>query len=140
LDLCNDCDKLWSDDHNYIKFLIKIDSLVKFGVVYFIYYLYLVLDPFFSMIDFMSLTFLNRSVGQLEELKRQLKELLDKQFIHPSSSPWGAPVIFVEKNGMQRMCVDYRALNEVTIKNKYPLPHIEDLFDQLKGARVFSKD
>jgi hypothetical protein len=92
------------------------------------------------MIDFMSLTFLNRSVGQLEELKRQLKELLDKQFIHPSSSPWGAPVIFVEKNGMQRMCVDYRALNEVTIKNKYPLPHIEDLFDQLKGARVFSKD
>jgi hypothetical protein len=80
------------------------------------------------------------SVGELEEHKKQLKELLDKQFIRPSSSPWGAPVIFVEKkDGTQRMCVDYRALNEVTIKNKYPLPHIEDLFDQLKGARVFSK-
>jgi hypothetical protein len=80
------------------------------------------------------------SVGELEELKKQLKELLDKQFIHPSSSPWGAPMIFVEKkDGTQRMCVDYRALNEVTIKNKYPLPRIEDLFDQLKGARVFSK-
>jgi hypothetical protein len=81
------------------------------------------------------------SVGELEELKKQLKELLDKQFIHPSSSPWGAPVIFVEKkDGTQRMCVDYRALNEVTIKNKYPLPRIEDLFEQLKGARVFSKN
>ena len=80
------------------------------------------------------------SVSELEELKKQLKELLDKQFIHPSSSPWGAPMIFVEKkDGTQRMCVDYRALNEVTIKNKYPLPRIEDLFDQLKGARVFSK-
>jgi hypothetical protein len=80
------------------------------------------------------------SVGELEELKKQLKELLDKEFIHPSSSPWEAPVIFVEKkDGTQRMCVDYRASNEVTIKNKHPLPRIEDLFDQLKGARVFSK-
>jgi hypothetical protein len=80
------------------------------------------------------------SVGEFEELKKQLKELLDKQFIHPSSSPWGAPMIFVEKkDGTQRMCVDYRALNEVTIKNKYPLPRIEDLFDQLEGARIFSK-
>ena len=80
------------------------------------------------------------SVGELEELKAQLKELLDKKFIRPSSSPWGAPMIFVEKkDGMQRMCVDYRSLNEVTIKNKYPLPHIEDLFDQLRGAKVFSK-
>jgi len=61
--------------------------------------------------------------------------LLDKKFIRPSSSPWGAPVIFVEK----RMCVDCRSLNEVTIKNKYSLPHIEDLFDQLRGAKVFSK-
>jgi hypothetical protein len=79
-------------------------------------------------------------VGELEELKKQLKELLDKPFIRPSSSPWGALVIFVEKkDGTQRMCVDYRALNEVTIKNKYPLPPIEDLFDQLKAARVFSK-
>ena len=80
------------------------------------------------------------SVSEFEELKKQLKELLDKQFIHPSSSPWGAHVIFVKKkDGTQRMCVDYRALNEVTTKNKYPLPRIEDLFDQLKGARVFSK-
>jgi hypothetical protein len=80
------------------------------------------------------------SVGELEKLKKQLKELLDKGYIRPSSSPWGAPIIFVEKkDGTQRMCVDYRALNEVTIKNKYPLPRIEDLFDQLKGAKVFSK-
>jgi hypothetical protein len=65
---------------------------------------------------------------------------LEKGFIHPSSSPWGAPVIFVEKkDGTQRMCVDYRLLNEVTIKNKYPLLRIEDLFDQMRGAKVFSK-
>jgi len=70
------------------------------------------------------------AVNELEELKKQLKELLDKKFIRPSSSPWGAPVIFVEKkDGTQRMCVDYRSLNEVTIKNKYLLPRIEDLFD-----------
>jgi hypothetical protein len=76
------------------------------------------------------------SVGELEELKKQLKELLDKGYIHPSSSPWGAPMIFVEKkDGTQRMCVDYRALNEVTIKNKYPLPRIEDMFDQLREPR-----
>ncbi|RLN11990.1 gag-pol [Panicum miliaceum] len=69
-------------------------------------------------------------VNELEELKKQLKELLDKNFIRPSSSPWGASVIFVEKkDGTQRMCVDYRSLNEVTIKNKYLLPRIEDLFD-----------
>jgi hypothetical protein len=79
------------------------------------------------------------SVGELEDLKKQLKEFLDKRFIHPSSSPWGAPVIFVEKKDATQRMVDYRALNEVTIKNKYPLPRIEDLFDQLKGARVFSK-
>lgn len=80
------------------------------------------------------------SVDQLEELKKQLKELLDKRFIRVSSSPWGSPVIFVDKkDGTQRMCVDYRSLNDVTIKNKYPLPRIEDLFDQMRGARVFSK-
>jgi hypothetical protein len=79
-------------------------------------------------------------VNELEELKKQLRELYSKGYIHPSSSPWGAPIIFVEKNdGTQRMCVDYRSLNEVMIKNKYPLPSIEDLFDQLKGAYVFSK-
>ena len=69
-------------------------------------------------------------VNGLEELKKQLKELQEKGFIHPSSSPWGAPVIFVDKkDGTQRMCVDYRSLNEVTIKKKYPLPRIDDLFD-----------
>jgi len=79
-------------------------------------------------------------VDELEELKKQLKELQDKGFIRPSSSPWGAPVIFVDKkDGTQRMCVDYMSLNEVTIKNKYLLPRIDDLFDQLRGACVFSK-
>ena len=69
-------------------------------------------------------------VNELEELKKQIKELQEKGFIHPSSSPWGAPVIFVDKkDGTQRMCVDYRSLNEVTIKNKYPFPRIDDLFD-----------
>jgi hypothetical protein len=80
------------------------------------------------------------AANELEELKKQLKELLDKDFIRPSSSPWGAPVLFVEKKGgSQRMCIDYRLLNEITIKNKYPLPRIEDLFYQLKRACVFSK-
>jgi hypothetical protein len=78
------------------------------------------------------------TANQLVELKEQLQELLDKGYIRPSASPWGAPIIFVpKKDGMQRMCVDYRSLNEVTIKNKYPLPRIDDLFDQLKGACVF---
>jgi hypothetical protein len=74
---------------------------------------------------------------ELAELKEHIKELLEKGFIRPSSSPWGAPVIFVpKKDGIQRMCMDYRALNEVTIKNKYPLPRIDDLFDQLYGVCV----
>ena len=69
-------------------------------------------------------------VDDLVELKKQIEEMQDKGFVRPSSSPWGAPVIFVAKNdGTQRMCVDYRSLNEVTIKNKYPLPRIDDLFD-----------
>jgi hypothetical protein len=77
---------------------------------------------------------------ELVELKEHIKELLEKGFIHPSSSPWGAPVIFVpKKDCTQRLCMDYRALNEVTIKNKYPLPRIDDMFDQLHGACVFSK-
>jgi hypothetical protein len=80
------------------------------------------------------------SSDQLQELKAQIKELMDKGFIRSSSSPWGAPIIFVgKKDGTQRMCVDYRSLNDVTIKNKYPLPRIEDLFDQMRGAKVFSK-
>jgi hypothetical protein len=80
------------------------------------------------------------ATNQLAELKELLQELLDKGYICPSASPWGAPIIFApKKDGMQRMCVDYHSLNEVTIKNKYPLPRIDDLFDQLKGACVFSK-
>jgi len=79
-------------------------------------------------------------VKNLSELKKQIEELLAKGFIRPSSSPWGAPIIFVDKkDGTRRMCVDYRALNDITIKNKYPLPMIEDLFDQMRGAKVFSK-
>jgi hypothetical protein len=75
----------------------------------------------------------------LAELKEQLQELLDKGYIRHSASPWGAPVSFVlKKDGTQRMCMDYRSLNEITIKNMYPLPRIDDLFDQLKGAWVFS--
>jgi hypothetical protein len=74
------------------------------------------------------------------ELKKQIEELLAKGLIRPSSSPWGAPIIFVDKkDGTRRMCIDYRALNDVTIKNKYPLPRIEDLFDVLRGAIIFSK-
>jgi hypothetical protein len=80
------------------------------------------------------------ATNQLAELKEQLQELLDKGYIRPSASQWGAPVIFVlKKDGTQRMCVDYHSLNDVTIKNKYRLPRIDDLFDQLKGACVFSK-
>uniref|UniRef100_A0A2N9I7U4 RNA-directed DNA polymerase n=1 Tax=Fagus sylvatica TaxID=28930 RepID=A0A2N9I7U4_FAGSY len=78
--------------------------------------------------------------AELKELKGQLEELLDKGFIRPSASPWGAPVLFVKKkDGSMRLCIDYRELNRVTIKNKYPLPRIDDLFDQLQGAQVFSK-
>ena len=74
------------------------------------------------------------------ELKTQFDELLEKWFIRPSSSPWGAPVLFVKKkDGSMRMCIDYHELNKVTIKNRYPLPRIDDLFDQLQGARYFSK-
>ncbi|KAA0043132.1 ty3-gypsy retrotransposon protein [Cucumis melo var. makuwa] len=76
----------------------------------------------------------------LKELKVQLQELLDKGFIRPSVSPWGAPVLFVKKkDGAMRLCIDYRELNKVTVKNRYPLPRINDLFDQLQGATVFSK-
>ncbi|KAF3629492.1 putative ribonuclease H protein-like [Capsicum annuum] len=77
---------------------------------------------------------------ELKELKEQLEDLLDKSFIKPSVSSWGAPILFVcKKNGFLRMCIDYRQLNRVTIKNKYPLSLIDDLFDQLKGASYFSK-
>ena len=77
---------------------------------------------------------------ELKELKAQLQDLLDKGFIRPSTSPWGAPVLFVKKkDGTLRLCIDYRQLNKVTIKNKYPLPRIDDLFDQLQGAKYFLK-
>jgi hypothetical protein len=78
--------------------------------------------------------------NELAELKTQLQDLLEKEFIRPSSSPWECPAIFVKKKDQTlRMCMDYRPLNEVTIKNKYPLPRIDILFDQLTGARVFSR-
>ncbi|KAL5736107.1 hypothetical protein ACOSQ2_030895 [Xanthoceras sorbifolium] len=78
--------------------------------------------------------------AELKELKIQLQELLDKGFIRPSVSPWGAPVLFVKKkDGSLRLCIDYRQLNKLTVKNKYPLPRIDGLFDQLRGACVFSK-
>ena len=77
---------------------------------------------------------------ELRELKTQLQELLDKGFIRPSVSPWGAPVLFVKKkDGTLRMCINYQKINKVIVKNKYSLPRIEDLFDLLKGASVFSK-
>ncbi|GKB76340.1 reverse transcriptase domain-containing protein [Tanacetum coccineum] len=78
--------------------------------------------------------------SEMRELSVQLQELLEKGFIRPSSSPWGAPVLFVKKkDGSFRMCIDYRELNKLTVKNRYPLPRIDDLFDQLQGSSVYSK-
>nr|GFC37001.1 putative reverse transcriptase domain-containing protein [Tanacetum cinerariifolium] len=77
---------------------------------------------------------------EMKELSEQLKELSDKGFIRHSSSPWGAPILFVKKkDGSFRMCSDYRELNKLTVKNRYPLPRIDDLFDQLQGSSVYSK-
>ena len=77
--------------------------------------------------------------SELKELKVQMEELVSKGLVRPSTSPWGAPVLFVKKNnGSLRLCIDYRELNKVTIRNQYPLPRIDDLFDQLQRARVFS--
>ncbi|GKF63850.1 putative reverse transcriptase domain-containing protein, partial [Tanacetum coccineum] len=76
----------------------------------------------------------------MKELSEQQQELSDKGFIRPSSSPWGAPVLFVKKKDRSfRMCIDYRELNKLTVKNRYPLPRIDDLFDQLQGSSVYSK-
>ncbi|GKE21652.1 putative reverse transcriptase domain-containing protein, partial [Tanacetum coccineum] len=76
----------------------------------------------------------------MHELSNQLQELSDRGFIRPSTSPWGAPVLFVKKkDGSFRMCIDYRELNKLTVKNRYPLPRINDLFDQLQGSSVYSK-
>ncbi|GKE30857.1 putative reverse transcriptase domain-containing protein [Tanacetum coccineum] len=78
--------------------------------------------------------------SEMKELSEQLKELSDKGFIRPSSSPWGAPVLFVKKkDGSFQMCIDYRELNKLMVKNRYPLPRIDDLFDQLQGSSVYSK-
>jgi hypothetical protein len=85
-------------------------------------------------------TAIRMSVEELKGLKKQLTELQESEYIRPSSSPWGAPVLFVQnKDGSQRMCVDYRSLNDVIMKNKYLLPRVEDLFDQRRGASIFSK-
>nr|GEZ46918.1 retrovirus-related Pol polyprotein from transposon 17.6 [Tanacetum cinerariifolium] len=78
--------------------------------------------------------------SEMKELSKQLKEVSDKGFIRPSSSPWGAPVLFFKKkDGSFRMCIDYQELNKLTVKNRYPLPRIDDLFDQLQGSSVYSK-
>lgn len=88
----------------------------------------------------MSMAPYRMSASELVELKKQLEDLLEKKFVRPSVSPWGAPVLLVKKKeGIMRLCIDYRQLNKVTIKNKYPLPRIDDLMDQLVGACVFSK-
>ena len=76
----------------------------------------------------------------MQELRVQLQELLDKGFVKPSNSPWGAPVLFAKKKDKTlRLCIDYRQLNTITIENRYPLLRIDDLFDQLRGARVYFK-
>ena len=78
--------------------------------------------------------------AELKELKVQMEEMVNKGFVRPSTSPWGALVLFVKKkDGSMRLCIDYRELNKVTIHNQYPPPRIDDLFDQLQGAKVFSK-
>jgi hypothetical protein len=80
------------------------------------------------------------STPELQELKMQLKEFLDRGLIRPSVLPWGAPVISIrKKDGSWRLCIDYRQLNKATIKSQYPLPRIDDMFDQMKGVTVFSK-
>jgi hypothetical protein len=80
------------------------------------------------------------STPELKEFQLQLEDLLNKGYIHPTMSPWGSPALFVNKKyGMLRLCIDFRQLNKVTFKNKYPLQRIDDLFDQLKDAKIFSK-
>jgi hypothetical protein len=80
------------------------------------------------------------STLELKELEMHIEELLKKGYIHPSVSPWGFSMIFVKnKDGTLRLCIDFKQLNKVTVKNKYPFPRIDDLFYQLKDAKIFSK-
>ena len=80
------------------------------------------------------------STAELDEMKRQIDALLEQGWIRPSSSPYGAPILFIpKKDGKWRMCIDYRALNKITVKNRYPLPKVEELMDRLHGARYFTK-
>ena len=80
------------------------------------------------------------NILEINELKLQLQELVDKNYVRPSLSPWGAPTLFVKKkDGKLRLCIDYHQLNKMTIKNRYPLPCIDDLFDQICGATIFPK-
>ena len=80
------------------------------------------------------------NIIEFMKFKSQLQELIDKKYIRPSVSPWGEPVLFVKKKDKTlRLCIDYRQLNKMTIKNQYPLPQIDDLFDQFRGATIFSK-
>jgi hypothetical protein len=93
-----------------------------------------------SEVSLVSKTPYRMSTLELKELQMQLEEFLKKGYIRPSVSPWGAPVLFVKKkDGTLRLCIDFRQLNKYTIKNKYPLPRIDYLFDQLRGAKIFSK-
>ena len=88
----------------------------------------------------MSQTPCRMNIPEMLELKMQLQELLEKKYIRPSVSLWGALVLFVKKkDGTLWLCIDYRQLNKVTVKKKYPFPRIDDLFDQMRGAKVFSK-
>ena len=88
----------------------------------------------------MSMAPYRMSASELTELKKQFEDLLEKKFVRPSASPWGAPVLLVKKkDGSMRLCIDYRQLNKVTIKNRYPLPRIDDLMDQLVGARFSAR-
>jgi len=97
----------------------------------------IVLQPWFST-SFSC--YISHESCELQETQRQLTELLDMGYIQPSKSPFGAPILFVrKKNGKLRMCVDYRALNKITVKNRYPLPRIDELLDRLYNAKVFTK-
>ena len=80
------------------------------------------------------------NILELNKLKLQLQELIDKNYIRPSVSPWGAPILLVKnKDGTLRLCIDYPQLNKMTIKNRYHLPRVNDMFDQIRGATIFSK-